>query len=47
MLALLLKLCKYEQKLFLRAQLLEENEGLTKEIVIWDNEFGEDSLDDV
>lgn len=36
-----------EQSLYLRAKILEENKGLKEEMATWDNEFGQDGLEDV
>ncbi len=38
---------KRERSLYLRAQALEENEGLKEEMATWDNEFGQDGLENV
>jgi hypothetical protein len=36
-----------EQALFLCAKELEDSKGLTDEMVVWDQEFGGDGLEDV
>jgi hypothetical protein len=36
-----------EQSLYLCAKELEESSGLKEEVAAWDNEFGQDGLDDV
>lgn len=36
-----------EQSLYLCAKEFEENSGLKEEMAAWDNEFGQDGLDDL
>ena len=36
-----------EKGLFMRAQMLEESAGLKEEMGTWDNEFGQDGLENV
>ena len=36
-----------EQRLYTCAKELEESKGLKEEMIVWDNEFGEDGLEDV
>jgi len=41
------EISKRERSLYLRAQALEKNEGLKEEMETWDNEFGQDGLENV
>lgn len=41
------EISKREQKLYACAKEFEENAGLRTEMAGWDNEFGEDGLEDV